>query len=326
MDIQFINQLLANQHKRFLEQQSEREFIYGKLPPTEFYSTMNKPIEEITLNVHFLPSWFGLEQPNKIPMPRHKHNYFELIYVYSGHFYNAIDKESYALGTENLILLNPNTIHAPYVQRDSDIVINILIQPSMIEKVLFQFVSKDNILFDFFANYIYTLSEDMDYLEIPRSQVMEMYIERMVVEYLHQDPQYEQSIAGALISLFAEMARNYKTRPTPSNNKHIINILNYIRNHCATINLQEIATLFNYSPTHISRLLKRETGYSFRDTLLNYKMESACNYLKNTNLRIEQIAYLLGFVDTGHFSRTFKNRIGVSPSKYRLSHKQILIE
>ena len=49
-------------------------------------------------------------------------------------------------------------------------------------------------------------------------------------------------------------------------------------------------------------------------------MNEACYLLANPNLRIDEIAAQLGYVDSSYFTRVFKKHVGMSPRQYRLSH------
>ena len=51
----------------------------------------------------------------------------------------------------------------------------------------------------------------------------------------------------------------------------------------------------------------------------DWTIERACQLLKSTNMKINQIALKLAFDDPYYFSRIFKKIVGVSPKAYRES-------
>ena len=61
----------------------------------------------------------------------------------------------------------------------------------------------------------------------------------------------------------------------------------------------------------------RLTGHAPKHTMLNYQMEQAARLLIETNLSSQTIAEQLGFCDQFHFSKRFKQHLGITPSKYR---------
>jgi len=68
---------------------------------------------------------------------------------------------------------------------------------------------------------------------------------------------------------------------------------------------------------------KREFKRIFNDTpakwLMKKRINLAIEMLENTNLSISEITFQCGFENQTHFSRVFKEKVGLSPLKFRLS-------
>lgn len=58
-------------------------------------------------------------------------------------------------------------------------------------------------------------------------------------------------------------------------------------------------------------------GISVREYTMQKKIEKAKEYLKYSNLTIQDISDELGFNTASHFGRAFKEQTGVSPGEYR---------
>ncbi len=84
-----------------------------------------------------------------------------------------------------------------------------------------------------------------------------------------------------------------------------------------SVALKELADHVSLSVSHYSTLFQQKTNNSPINYFLFLKMQYACQYLENTSLSIKQIASEIGYDDPFHFSRTFKNVIGVSPKGFR---------
>jgi AraC-like DNA-binding protein len=84
-----------------------------------------------------------------------------------------------------------------------------------------------------------------------------------------------------------------------------------------TVALKDLADHASLSVSHYSTLFQQKTNNSPINYFLFLKMQYACQYLENTSLSIKQIAAEIGYDDPFHFSRTFKNVIGVSPKGFR---------
>lgn len=85
------------------------------------------------------------------------------------------------------------------------------------------------------------------------------------------------------------------------------------------INRDKMADMVNLSPGYFSNLFRSEVGMSFSDYLIQVRIENAKSLLRRFDLSVEAISKKCGFNSLAHFSRTFKDRCGLSPLKFRKS-------
>jgi two-component system response regulator YesN len=85
------------------------------------------------------------------------------------------------------------------------------------------------------------------------------------------------------------------------------------------LTLQDIADHCYVSQWHLSKLLNKHTGKSFYDLLNSTRIKVAKQLLANPSLKIGDICELVGYADTGHFSRVFKKIEGISANEFRNS-------
>lgn len=83
------------------------------------------------------------------------------------------------------------------------------------------------------------------------------------------------------------------------------------------ITLEDMAGRVYLSPTYFSRLFKEETGEPFTGYLNRIRIERSKELLLHRNLRLTDIAQLVGFEDQSYFTKVFKKLVGMPPLRYR---------
>jgi len=86
------------------------------------------------------------------------------------------------------------------------------------------------------------------------------------------------------------------------------------------LTLDDLARYTGYSLSRFSQLFRQQTGESPIACLNRLKIERACQLLRDTDMRINQICHKVGFDDSYYFSRLFKQLTGCSPRLYRQQH------
>lgn len=95
--------------------------------------------------------------------------------------------------------------------------------------------------------------------------------------------------------------------------------INFMQKHLSeTLRLSDIAESVNVSVPHYSFLFKQKTGFAPMEYFNQLKVQKACQYLLFTDLRIKEISEQLGIEDPYYFSRMFTRLMGLSPKEYRV--------
>ena len=98
--------------------------------------------------------------------------------------------------------------------------------------------------------------------------------------------------------------------------------LKYIeKNYQEPISVMDISRALGTSTSYLSRIFKESTGETIIRTINNKRIEKAKAYLKETDLKVYEVADILGFENVTYFSRFFKKHTGVSPKDYKESRK-----
>lgn len=95
----------------------------------------------------------------------------------------------------------------------------------------------------------------------------------------------------------------------------------YIDEHSREeLSLTRVAKAVNMNPNYLSENFKQVTGINFVDYVAHARFKNACDLLRNSRLRISEIAFAVGFQSLSQFNRVFKKLSGKSPSAYRAAH------
>ncbi|MBW4663225.1 MAG: response regulator [Chroococcus sp. CMT-3BRIN-NPC107] len=88
-------------------------------------------------------------------------------------------------------------------------------------------------------------------------------------------------------------------------------------NYNQPITLCDVAQAVGYSPAYLTNRVGSQTGYTVNRWIVERRMVEARTLLQNTDQSVEQIANALGYQNTCHFSRQFRQHHGAPPQAWR---------
>ena len=104
----------------------------------------------------------------------------------------------------------------------------------------------------------------------------------------------------------------------PRTSSHVERAKDYVRKHYREkIYLDDIAESIGISPTHLSKLFKKETGMCLQDYINEERVFRAANLLMYSELSLMEIAEYVHFPSQSYFGKIFKQFKGVSPRIFR---------
>lgn len=102
------------------------------------------------------------------------------------------------------------------------------------------------------------------------------------------------------------------------NRKLIEEVAHYIEQNLASnVTLRDAANHFSFSPNHLGFLFKDGTGMSFSDYVINTRLKRAKELLKDSKMRIYEVARHVGYHNLAYFSKQFRDTFGMTPGEYR---------
>jgi two-component system response regulator YesN len=96
--------------------------------------------------------------------------------------------------------------------------------------------------------------------------------------------------------------------------------IQYIQSHLsAELTLEKVASVVYLNPVYFSQLFKQKTGGGFKEYVTQLRLDRAMELLRQSELKIGEIAERVGYPDVRHFSQIFRKKAGCTPSEYRQS-------
>lgn len=100
--------------------------------------------------------------------------------------------------------------------------------------------------------------------------------------------------------------------------KKVVAAVQYIKEHYnEKLTVASIADSIYLAPTYLCLLFKKELGKTINDFIEETRIEKSKEFLKNTEMKLNEISQLVGYKNANYFSAVFKKITGQYPSDYR---------
>lgn len=146
----------------------------------------------------------------------------------------------------------------------------------------------------------------------------------LYIAYAYPDRLQERG-SSMLLTLLTELNGQIYDDPQRAEIKRlpsqIVKALDYIDEHIEeTLSVEMLANRSGWSHEHFTRSFMQYLGRTPRETIIQRRIERACQLLLYEEWSIKEVAYRVGFNDENYFSRLFKNVKGITASAYRRKH------
>ncbi|MBR2539860.1 MAG: helix-turn-helix domain-containing protein [Mogibacterium sp.] len=258
-----------------------------------------------------------------IHFPEHTHNYVEFVYMCQGQTTHIIDGNRILLKEGDLLFMNQNAHQEIMPAGETDIAVNFMIMPHFFDTVLRNLENESGALRDFLiscltdrdmgGNYLYFDAADI----LPVQNLMENMIWIMINE-----PQNRRTLSQNTISLLfmtlIDQASHLHVSGSSYEQKLLLHLFNYIDTQYQSASLSDFAEEHHEDIYTLSRFIKKKTGRTFKDLLVEKRLRQAEYLLNNTALPVADISLSVGYENTSYFHRIFRDAYGMSPRDMRL--------
>lgn len=131
-------------------------------------------------------------------------------------------------------------------------------------------------------------------------------------------------LTNKLIEILISLLRCQHSAPVQEPTIDSSEILQFLYTHLnEKITLSMLSQKFYMSESAISSYIRNTTGLSFFDLLNEMRVGKMTNYLLYTDLTLDELSEILGFVDSAHISKVFLSRVGIKANDFRKTYQSI---
>ncbi|MDP0497725.1 MAG: helix-turn-helix domain-containing protein [Verrucomicrobiota bacterium JB024] len=298
-------------------------------PRNAFWSNLKKTknrkspelVETAGVSLHDFPI-SGAIVPLHPEYPEHWHNFYEMVIVLGGTGRHQVAEIEQTICSGHVFIIPPKLKHAYHAPEHLSL-INVCFRKdfSGLDNGTLTSVPGYQALFTLEPNFRQVDPKNhMLMLDPSQLTTVEYLAKRLVHEARKRPAGYEAMARALLVELICLLCRLYSAgseRPK-YNPSRIEKVLKYLETEFREeIDLSSLHTRFHYSQRNFYRLFKAGTGLTPMAYLQQVRLKEAARLLKESDWPVTQIAFDVGFQDSNHFSRRFRDSFGMSPSQFR---------
>ncbi|WP_339187234.1 response regulator [Paenibacillus sp. FSL R5-0490] len=134
------------------------------------------------------------------------------------------------------------------------------------------------------------------------------------VEWIFNQLRYPDELSSTLMDRVSRIRNNKQM----SIQTIVDKVQTYIEDHLSHgLSLDELGKVAHLHPVYFSKLFKQETGEKLSNYISRKRLEKASQLLQDSELRVADIAQMVGYRKNQYFIQLFKVEYGVTPYQYR---------
>ena len=260
-----------------------------------------------------------------IDYPEHFHNYFELMYVFSGELKQIVNGKEVVLKQGEYALLNRNVSHSILKSGEDDIIFNFIIRTEFFDYIS-SLMDSENEVFNFILESMYSKNIDGKCLvfKVSDNETIKTIIENIITILYSNEPSRNIKIklyVGLLLTEFTNCVDGVELLGNSKYDNFMnIKILEYISKEYKEGSLSKIADRLNQPEYKICRVVKKYTGHTFKQLVQETRLNYAGKLLLTTKMPVSEIMNEVGYENITYFYKIFKSKYSLTPNEYRIKY------
>lgn len=144
--------------------------------------------------------------------------------------------------------------------------------------------------------------------------------DKAVYLYHNHSFAYKMEMCSRLLMLLVILTEAGMLMPESGDSlqKRLTPALDYISEHFSQpIKISELSSLLCVCDDHFIRLFKTATSRTPSEYITDMRVSNAMRLLSTDTYSVSEIAEKTGFLNSAYFSKIFKKKLGITPTKYR---------
>ena len=254
-----------------------------------------------------------------VAFPEHSHDYVEMVYMCAGQTRHVVNGMELTLRAGELLMLGQHARQSIAPAGEGDVAVNFIVRPAFFSGTL-PFLGEEETPLRRFVVGCLTGENETGYLLFRVAEVLPIQnlIENLLYTLTEQIPNRRGILQSTMGLLFAQLLNHTDALQFESREQNaVLSTLRYIEEHYADGSLTEIAARLHYELPYLSRLIRQSTGKNYTELLQEKRLSQAAWLLRNTDRKVDEISFSVGYENISYFHRLFAARFGCSPKKYR---------
>lgn len=253
----------------------------------------------------------------------HWHDEFEIIYIKKGTGTVTVDRDYRTLSAPAVVFILPGQLHSIAQYENSCMEYeNIIFHPHLLSEGQGSLFDRE------YLEHLWEGSVSIPTFLLPEDPNFDTFTEPLIACDMEAEKHalyYPIFVKSQLFLLCYRLLTNCPQETNAAlrrnSSEELKQVLTYLYSHYAEkVQVSDIAAYVGFSKSHLMRYFKDTMGCSLVTYLNEYRLSQAESKLRSTNQSVLDIAQESGFPNLSYFIRTFKDKYGVTPLKYRNVH------
>ena len=250
----------------------------------------------------------------------HSHSHYEIFYFHAGRCNYLIGDRIYTLTPGDLIIMNGMTLHRPKLfDEEAYCRTTVHFNGDYFQEV-FKAMGMQKLLQPFTT---------LQSFRIQMSETEQAEVDSLLQKMKHYQSEEEVSYWRFQLSFFELLVVIYQLCQRPLNEmnetasdkeKHVQRLISFLEEHYrnSQLNMEVLEEALHVSRYYLSKVFKEVTGVTVFNYLYQRRINQAkIDFLIHPDRSVTEVSYSVGFKHPAHFSKIFKQLVGISPEKFR---------